>query len=847
MAEDIMVQNQNVYIPSIEATDIYNHTKRGRFIKVDYCGMLPYSLELKKLKEVGLKVRGKDKQLSNDLINVKFNIPVMSAEGINKSINNKIAIYKNQLKQIERQDVAEKINGKIEYFRECKERANAEEWEGKDLNNIRKLLYTDGFTITLTDKAGKQTQVKYVLYKRSASKSRLGEVLFIREPLYQKMMGWCHMGLKFDDTDLPSLMAYESLVSSSIVNTIKINPKNILIVSDIKNIFYHDCQVVRAGAGGLLDSFTEVAGIESNLFDGQSLLQETYFPSGKAMMLLRNHMFKSAAFRCDIQQFLQDKCPTGVDYKDWQIYDMFGNLKLAKDVHMITTPSSLKCLKFGDLWDHWVQVVTDEGCQFGIVTYESGSKRGHDQEGNILQQMSYQMVNSLPANFDDIEKLATYEREYVKQIKDSDSAYVRHLEANISDNNSNELWVNIYNLNPEVVGHEIFRNYRSRQTGSHINYVKGGKIRLPGDYCYLCGNPVEMLYHAIGADYCGEVLTSNQVYTRLWEFSREYTCFRNPHTSPSNIFIACNTKNEQIERYMPNLSKNIVIVNAKDFPIQRILSGADYDGDQMVIFDSPQLLKIAKKAYDKYLPCYNGVPDEDKFYANDNFGRSEVDNILGKSKYTIGTVVNLGQWAISRYWETGNEKYHKIVDVCTVLSEISIDMAKKLYDIDPEREINNLRKKITGKKPTFFKYVSQDENIEAQTRDHKCPMDYLQKILVFDSAGARKNIELRDLLVKQNFSKRDRKQVPLILKFISEMDGQIRYIKALSGKTDKEKNILIEKIKYHYETLMSRRTVKPDSMYALLILADSEYKRIFTRLLMMLEKTQKHVYAKAFK
>jgi hypothetical protein len=55
------------------------------------------------------------------------------------------------------------------------------------------------------------------------------------------------------------------------------------------------------------------------------LLDSRFFEDGIAMKLLRNHMFKSAAFNCNIQKFFVDNCPEGIDYDDWKLSDMLGN------------------------------------------------------------------------------------------------------------------------------------------------------------------------------------------------------------------------------------------------------------------------------------------------------------------------------------------------------------------------------------------------------------------------------------------------------------------------------------------------------------------------------------------
>lgn len=838
--------SDGVYILSIEAADIYNHMFRKRHIKKYYCAMLPKSLELNKLVESGLEVRGKDKMVTDDVINVKFNCGVKSGEEIVDRSEKQIDELGKKLEKIDHSIAKENLQKQIIKIKKYQDKAkeNEEKWHYIGANELRYDLYKNGFIIN---------DIKYILYKRSSSKSRKGQVLFIREELHPAMVRWSHMNLDFSAvSDLPSVMAYESLVSSGMQDIVKIDPDNILIVADVENKFRLNCNVVKAGKDGLLDSFEEEAIIKSDLFDGQSLLQTDYFPDGKSMMLLRNHMFKSAAFKCDIRKFLRDNCPPGINFNEWKIPSLFGDMMLVKDIHMITTPNSLKSLKFKVEWGYWKQVVKNEGCVFGLLKYDESMNCGFDDNGRPLQQMSYQMLNSLPASKKDINELASYEREFIRRLKSDADFFINYIKSNISDSNGSEMWANLYELNSDITGHEVFRNFRSKQISDYVRYLKSGKIRLPGDYCYIVGNPIEMLYHSIKKPF-NSPLKENQIYTRLFDFGKEYVAFRNPHTSPSNVLVVQNTDSDLIGKYLPNLSKNIIIVNAIDFPIQRKLSGMDYDSDTAAVFDHPRLLEIARKCK-SYKVCVNGVDCEPQDYEISNESKAQIDNILGKSQYNIGVIVNIGQWAMSRYWNLYHDKkqnskkakeYLRLVDVCTVLSEISIDMAKKLYRIDLDAEIRKLNNKIEGKKPLFFRHVSQNENVKI--RHHDCPMDYLQDSLETEKADDADIVSgLRDLLKENDFTKRYRKQTIAIIRLVKEMDGAIRYVQTFK-REKKEKDIIIQDIINKYEKLISRRKVKPVTMYALLILAENEEKEIFTRLLTVLQRTQKQVFNQVFR
>jgi hypothetical protein len=826
-------KNRNVYIMSLEASDIYSHMHRGLNLKQNYCGMIPYSLELIKLQNEGLniKVNITDKQISRDIINVKFDTKVKDANTIAKSIGDKV----NKISDSQDPDKADYID-KLKQLSNLMEK-NKDNWLEVGTTELRELLYTQGFTLSFTNKkTGEITDIDYVVYKRSSSKSRTGQCLFIKKELYKSMIDWSRMGLPFVEgmqIDYPSLLAYESLVGSAIEDTVKIN--NILIIDDVISTFSQVCNVIKKDeTTGLLKSFKEETEIESNLFDGQALLDSSYYPRGKGMMLLRNHFFKSAAFNCNIQKFLKDHCPVDVDYNDWIINNMFGQPIKAKDIHMIITPSSLKALKFSnvigakkDMWHYWQQVVIDDGCLFGVCKNEKGSKRNFGDQ--VLQQMSYQMINSLPANIDDIKDLAQFELDYISKLKNNDSVFIDYISKTANAINSNNMFVDLYYRNCNIVNNKIFRDFRKKEIHNYTNYIKSGKIRLNGDYCVMVGNPLEMLYHAIGEFDVNNIkpyqhpLKGNEIYTRLFKDKQELTGFRNPHTSPSNVLVAVNRHCRDIDRYF-NLSKNIVVVNAIGFALQQTLSGSDYDSDTVLLVKNDRLLELAKVCSNNYKICVNALAAEKAQYRLTNHDMFVIDNKLSVSQRLIGEVTNTAQHLMSVYWdrlsnyESADDVLDKI-NVLTVLSGVSIDLAKKLYDIDFEKELIN--NSIAGDKPLFFRYISQNKNIKNKIVKYSCPMDYLQEIINPDNAKQNTNIDIADLLIKQSLKNANRKQQQKIIDLTNDMCNQLNGLYAnrvgLNDSDTKEIDRQIDDVITEYSQKIKNRKMKSDTMYGLIL------------------------------
>ncbi|MBU3153483.1 hypothetical protein [Clostridium estertheticum] len=899
------MEKTNIYIKSVEGSEIYEHVYRDKTFRGKYVGMLPFSLKEIKLKKIGMDTfesKRFNKTMSNDIINVKFKQKVKSSgeiikilkEKLIKDIDNVRLLENVEKLQIEldwtkTRDIKNKKTGEIivksirtvlkeEGFeknainnilllKRIEELKTKVDWsevkidDTEDKKGLRKKLYDDGFTIKKVvdkkDKEGKliydeitgeiQTEIleiDYVVFARSSSKSRVGQVLFIKKELHDTMIKHMHLGLDFEgceDVDFPALLSYESLIGSALEDTVEIPVNKILIVSDVKSIFKIDCNVVAKNKSGLLESnLVEDYNMESDIFDGEGLLESSYFSGDrekKGFILARQHMFKSALYNCNVQSFLIDHCPKGQDYDTWEIKNTFNESILAKDVHCIITPASLKALKFSNkvgtklkMWKHWKKIIKGEKSLFGICKSEKKSMRGYDDSGNILNQTSYQMLNSMPYTFLEMQQLSKFEVEYIEKLKNNNDVYVEFLAKEANEMNCNKMLVDLYKNQPEIVGIKLFKDKRRKDIHNYVTHIKKGKIRLNGDYATILQNGKELLYHAIGllpvkdgildlkAWKSEMILKGNEAYTTLHPFNFEYVCFRNPHTSPSNCLIIYNRDDVFISDYF-NLSDNIIYTNAIGFPINRILSGQDVDSDNMIIFNGEKMLEVARKCYIKsetsnYKVCENGVGKTPNIYKVCNSDMAKIDNILAQSQKYIGTVVNLGQLFMSTYWDCinkGEKDINKIetllkgVDICTILSEISIDMAKRIYDVDIKKQIINLKKceylnsiKTKVKKdkeilkktvPLFFKYVSKSEKIEAKTIKYETSMDYLYEILEeIGDAEDITTIEIETLLADIDSKKVKNRQVEGVTKAINNMSKAIKYIDAtMKGNEEHEK------------------------------------------------------------
>lgn len=811
------LDNNNIYINSFQACDIVDH-QYGKPIKTNFIGMIPFSLDTIKLEEFGMKIfkDNRNKFRTYDIINIKFKYSSKSYEEIFQSssierIEEKIKRMEQDLLDCQNKSDKNKMlyviaQTKLYLTYLCNIQSNNKQNINKF--DMRNNLYNNGFLYN---------GVKYVVFKRTSAKSRTGQVQFIKESLKNKAIRWARLGMdlsglsKEDGVDYPSLLAYESLVSSSIVDTININPNQILLISDIISEYMVDSNVIEKGDDGLLISkFKTNIKMTSDLFDGESLIEESYIKNGSGSALLRQHMFKSCAFATKIQKFYIDYClENEIDYNTFKVKDIFGNEQLAKEIVLITTPNSLKALKFSKrkgtqqkMYIHWKNKVTEDKNRFGVCKYEKKSTRGFDSDGKILNRTSYQILNSMPFSYEQMETLSKFEVDYISKLKNEDDEYIQYLTDTANETNSNEMIVSIYEVNKNILSVKEVKNKRKSDIFGYKRNVQHGRIRLSGDYCTICQNPKEMLYHSIGqvplldknildikhwVD--NQELIENEAHIGLHDFEKEYSAFRSPHTSPSNVLVLKNKKSDFIDKYMRQ-TNNIVYTNAINIEINRILSGQDVDSDAIVIFDDPIMLEVAKKCYKKYKVCENNIVASPSVYSVCDSDMARIDNILSKSQLNIGEIVNLGQVCMSKYWDLVNSGKEDTVDaksmmdnvnICTILSEVAIDLAKRMYDIDIDQQIRHISKSSEANiKPMFFSQISKSKN--QKLKFMKTSVDYLYQIVEnIDDADGRKTMHMFDILGKFDF-KPSKKYIVQKEKTLNSISKYTKYRNSMFSK-----------------------------------------------------------------
>ena len=624
---------------------------------------------------------------------------------------------------------------------------------------LRYDLYENGFICN---------GIKYVRYKRSSGSSRVGKCLFIDENLYPAMHKWELCGLKIkegDKIDLAAFEAYISLPSSSCIDTLEIRPENILIIDDYESEFEDDVVAVY-GEGEDFVAKEERVKIKNSIWDGQSLLDVSMYGehyADRTMLLLRNRFFKSASFKARIQDWFRDNGITEVSQLKG-----YTRATCIDDIKLITTPSSIKYVKFGTI-DQWLDNLHTT---FGIVKYEKPTKY---LDGRMVQA-HYQLLNTLQLSRDEIDALLKPNFDYLNLIRKDPAVMRYHLKYPyaLADSDEpcltrDEIVMKMLGMNSRFVDTKLYNDFRKELTKAMLKEYRKGHIWISGNYETLIGNGVEMLQAAIGMFNGESVLGVGNVHTERFEYGQRLLGTRSPHINSGDVLLVNNVSNELYEKYFVS-SKEVVHINSINENILQRLQGADMDSDQILLSDNPILISAAERNYDWFRVPTSFIEAKKIQWTYNAQSKAQLD--INTSVNLIGQIVNLSQYLNSIMWEniykdiksgvdkeTAFNKQSELYDNICILSAASgseIDRAKKMFDVNTSKLLEELKEKygvltnINGKekftKPIFFKGITLGNGYSLNPNHHYRPfetsMDYLQKAI--DRFRAEK-IEIKDL------------------------------------------------------------------------------------------------------
>lgn len=715
-----------IRIKNISAAQIdeCNNGVRDYFTSTD--ALLHNSLFSMYIIENGLRVHGDS---TRDIVSIDFDYGTRGFQEEIERIEKKIAKTEPETEEnIRLLELRDKILSRKDMY--CK----------KSREKLRKQFYTEGVSITWPSKKGTQT-IRYSMLYRTPAKAKMGSCMFIREELYDKAIKWLTMGL---NTQLPErnakiveLSAYAPLTTSTIIQTIKIPVDDVLILRDQDSFFRTIADVVTAEDYAPNPKHPEnkvkrckvtrqEVDVKNTLWDGMALVESRFYDdkSGmkpvnpkmpvsylNGMMLLRNHFFKACAFRANIRLFFQDWCKqNNIDFLTYQVEDMFGRKHYLKDIKMITTDNAIKWKKFIDCmtrqgtpeaaYEFWRQRIIDDGNLWGVV------KTDHPSHIYPYQQMSYQMVNTLPmesrAEIDDV---LTDSIDYISRMRTDTEFFISHLRHEKNDINGYDMFIALYEHNPEIANTEWFRREKTKIIASYVKRVKSGKVRVYGDNLTACGNPYALLLYAAGDDWDKDTTMRQedgcvQCYTTRFKDGEYLAAFRSPCNSSNNNVYLHNVYSPEMQKYFP-FSKNIIALNCIGTDIQPRLNGADFDSDFVLVTNQPTVVKMVRRCVDHYPTIVNELQESGITYNNTKADYAKMDSTFAKSQMGIGESSNIAQLAITYAWTEINNfrsdddriaELQEVSTIMAVIAQVLIDSCKRLYEVDGMAEVKRISK-----------------------------------------------------------------------------------------------------------------------------------------------------------
>ena len=687
------------------------------------------------LVENGLRV-SKDGR-TRDIIGINFDFGAKSYAETLKKVEHSIEMEESQNNDPDRLAKLHDLKERVEL--------NKDLYQKKSKEAIREEFYRNGVdvTYTTTNKQGevvKAEKIHYRMLYRSTGKAKAGSCMFISDRLYKKAHNFLYMGIKLPKNNAPIVeaSAYVSLVASSVVDRICINPKNILILEDVDSFFRTN--VVSVETNQNKECFAKTIKdyqVKNTLFDGQALIDKSIFPSwGNGYILLRHHMCKTAAFKADIKAFFKDYF--GEEYNQATVVDMFGNEHYAKDIQMITTDNAMKWLKFDISYEYWCERVNMNGNMFGIV------KTAHKSKFGEVQRMSYQMINSLDVGI--MKNVSKVSREYIMSLKSDDDVFLQYLRDNTNFANDFDVLVALCEQNPDFIRCDYFIERRRKIIKGYIHKFKTGKVIQEGDNLVMVGSPYAMLLHAVGEDVEKDDTLKGrddaiECYTKRFPPNLQLAGFRNPHNGKNNILSLYNVDSEKLDKYF-DIGQQCVAVNCIHTDLQDRANGCDFDSDSIYCTNQVDIAQYAKYCYKHYPTIVNNIPKEKNCYTNSMADYALIDNNLSHSQLAIGESSNLAQLALTYTYNYDDQKYKDYVCILSVLAQVSIDSAKRRYDIDIANEIRRIKRDMNIQEygyPKFWLNIRSGFNKDKINYDLSCPMNELSNVR-FKGVSVRKGV-----------------------------------------------------------------------------------------------------------
>jgi len=771
--------------------------------------------------------------------------------------------------------------------------------EKVDYHDLRTKFYKDGVTYIFEkrNKFGEVVEKKPIHYKmlmRSPGKAKEGHCIFVKTDLYKTALDYLTMGLydkmPVDNAKIVEMSAYMTLITATAKDYITLPIDNIFVVEDQRvatdkkavTVKTTDVQYQKKGTAYIRkncyvqrDEDNQLSKIENVLWDGMGLIDDSIFPEGmEGFIYCRSHFFKSCLFRGDLQQYFKDHYLD--KYNNATVTDMFGRKMYVKDIKVIITENSLKWIKFVDLmggtlesaFKYYSDFMKKDGENFAIV------KTAYHSKYDDLQRSSYQINNSLPTtDRKTLENIARASIDYINTLKLNDDAFFKHLKVTSTNYSINNVLLALDEWNCNFRYTKYFRDKKTDIISRlKKERVQLGKLFQYGDNLTICGNPIALLMQVTGEGYKQEKCFENindgiQCYTTRFKEGENLAGFRSPHNAPNNIVHLKNIYPNQIKRYFSKLGDNVIIINGIGTDVQSRLNGQDLDTDFIYTTNQKDIVDLAKKAYLKFPTIINDIQSvENNAYKKDMESYAKMDDQISAAQNAIGLSSDIAQLALSYYFDGGmkDTELENVFIICSVLAQVSIDSAKRNFEIDVMPELVRIKNSLCMKKSSPYpRFFAESKNLKRRKqkraligkediKEYNCPMDILYQIIDEEVIDLRKHKKLNisnmalqtvfqyDIDIAKN---KNRKQYNNITKMVNDYHVKAESLDITNGDYKEQRSQIFEECIFK----LKNYKIKKSTMMALIAYAFSDDCKFGERLLAVLYGKSSDAFLSCFK
>ncbi len=643
----------------------------------------------------------------------------------------------------------------------------------------------------------------------SAGMARANTVLFANEDIIKELQDFLDCGRDKNVKLTPSkYSAYVALASSA---THCVSTPIFCIIPDliVKRNFKTD-YISESPEG--IDAAIEQkeAEIETNIFDGQGLLQwdkakdwadELGIDHLPSAYIFRGAFLKGLLVTTDFKRIAEER---GV--KD--IIDIYGNKHNIFDIDAIISASQFKMIDGFTSIDQFREESKKRDFGWGITRWTPKS----DKE---TINLTYQYLQAIDIKEEDIPIICQDTLDWLSSVREESKWALLFLLGELVKEKHDANWfkkvsdpiIKALLLNPEVINDIHIKNYIQRLVHKIESEATMGTLRVSGNYSFLSVDPIAQVEHSLGLSVKG-IIQQGKTYSNFWNNKKvdEITILRSPTTWRSEI-IKVELQNDNVVNDYLRYSYSNLVFNIYDNFLLR-LSGADLDGD--IALSTPTLNKYV---YNDYLiPSYNRETAEKKEIDPSNLYKSDIMAFGSR----VGLLTNMctSLFGMLCLYQEDSVEYQTIINrlkISNSLQQMIIDSAKGITifffpnwwvdglseenkEILTSEEIELYNKLRIRQRPYFMKHVYEKYNKDY--RKYNNTYENLSQI--------RLGMPFKDLLLKENKSEEEQKLVDNYLKYnplldspspmnllCHFMENKIRKIKKESKNTVFDYNIYI--------------------------------------------------------